>query len=92
VFVPSHGQLADRGDLMYVRDAVSTIHDRFRKMVDDGMTLEQIRQARPTLEWDQRLATEICCSPNSRQTSARFYEEMYGEAQAHREPAAASAR
>ena len=92
VFVPGHGQLADRADLMYVRDALSTIHDRFRKMVDDGMTLEQIREARPTKEWDQRLATEICCSPNNRQTSARFYEEMYGEAQAHRQPPASPAR
>jgi len=85
VFVPGHGQLADRGDLMYVRDAISTIHDRFRKMVDDGMTLEQVRQARPTKEWDQRLATEMCCSVNTVQTSTRFYDQMYGEIQAHRQ-------
>ena len=83
VFVPGHGQLADRGDLMYVRDAVSTIHDRFRKMVGEGMTLEQIRKARPTREWDERLATEICCSKNDRQTSTRFYEQVYDEAVAH---------
>jgi len=83
VFVPGHGQLANRSDLMYVRDAVSTIHDRFRKMVSEGMTLEQIRNARPTKEWDQRLATEICCSPNNVQTSARFYAQVYDEAVAH---------
>ena len=83
VFIPGHGQLAHRADLMFVRDAVSTIHDRVRKLVSEGRTLEQIRQARPSKEFDERLATEICCSPNNRQTSARFYEQLYDEAVAH---------
>lgn len=86
VFVPGHGQTTDQDGLRYVRDALSTIHDRFRQMYDQGMTLEQIRAAAPTREWDQRLATEICCSVNDRQNSERFYAQMYGEVRAHKEP------
>ena len=52
-------------------------------MVRDGMTLEQIRAARPTKEYDTRFATEICCSPNNVQTSTRFYEQMYNEVKTH---------
>jgi cyclase len=83
VFVPGHGQLGKRADLIANRDALITIHDRFVKMVAQGMTLEQIREARPTREFDTRFATEICCSDNTVQTSTRFYEQMYNEVRTH---------
>ena len=83
IFVPGHGQLGKRADLIANRDALITIHDRFVKMVAQGMTLEQIREARPTREFDKRFATEICCSDNTVQTSTRFYEQMYNEVKTH---------
>ena len=83
IFVPGHGQLGKRADLIANRDALAVIHERFVAMVRDGMTLEQIRAARPTKEYDARYATEICCSPNTVQTSTRFYEQMYNEARTH---------
>jgi cyclase len=83
IFVPGHGQLGTRADLIANRDALIVIHDRFLKMVRDGMTLEQIREARPTKEYDTRFATEICCSSNTVQTSTRFYEQMYNEVRTH---------
>ena len=86
IFVPGHGQLGKRADLIANRDALITIHDRFVKMVKQGMTLEQIREARPTREFDMRFATEICCSDNTVQTSTRFYEQMYNEARTHLAP------
>jgi glyoxylase-like metal-dependent hydrolase (beta-lactamase superfamily II) len=82
VFVPGHGQLSTRADLIAVRDAIGTIHERFLQMVRDGMTLEQIRAARPSREFDARFATENL-SPNDLQNSTRWYEQMYNEARAH---------
>ena len=69
--------------LVAVRDAITTIHTRFREMVGKGMTLEQIRTARPSKEWDAKYATENF-APNDMQTSARWYEQMFNEAKAHR--------
>jgi glyoxylase-like metal-dependent hydrolase (beta-lactamase superfamily II) len=83
IFVPGHGQLGKRADLIAIRDVLTVVHERFVKMVADGMTLEQIRAARPSKEYDARFATELCCSPNTMQTSARWYEQMYNEAKAH---------
>ena len=86
IFVPGHGQLGKRAELVATRDAISTIHERFVKMVREGMTLEQIRAARPSKEFDARFATEICCSPNNVQNSTRWYEQMYNEARTHLSP------
>ena len=47
VFIPGHGQLGTREDLVALRDAISTIHDRVVKMVADGMTVEQIGKRVP---------------------------------------------
>jgi len=85
IFVPGHGQLGKRADVIANRDALLVIHERFLTMVRDGMTLEQIRAVRPTKEYDARFATEICCSPNNVQTSTRFYEQMYNEVRTHQD-------
>ena len=51
-------------------------------MVAQGMTLEQIREARPSREFDARFATENF-APNDVQNSTRWYEQMYAEAKTH---------
>ena len=84
IFVPGHAQLSRRADLIAVRDAISTIHERFLEMVGKGMTLEQIRAARPSKEFDARFATENF-APNEMQNSTRWYEQMFNEAKAHGE-------
>ena len=82
VFVPGHAQLSKRADLIANRDAIAIIHDRFVKMVAQGMTLDQIRAARPSKEFDARFATENF-APNDVQNSTRWYEQMYNEARTH---------
>lgn len=82
IFVPGHAQLSTRDDLIAVRDAIDIIHGRFVQMVRDGMTLEQIRAARPSKEYDAQYATENF-APNDMQTSARWYQQMYEEALTH---------
>jgi glyoxylase-like metal-dependent hydrolase (beta-lactamase superfamily II) len=82
IFLPGHAQLSTRADLIANRDAISTIHDRFVEMVAQGMTLEQVRAARPSKEFDARYATENF-APNDLQNSTRWYEQMYNEAKTH---------
>jgi len=85
IFLPGHAQLSTRADLIANRDAIGVIHDRFVKMVAQGMTLEQIRAARPSQEYDARFATENF-APNDVQNSTRWYEQMYNEARTHLAP------
>jgi glyoxylase-like metal-dependent hydrolase (beta-lactamase superfamily II) len=82
IFVPGHAQLSKREDVIAVRDAITTIHARFLEMVKKGMSLEQIRQARPSKEFDARFATENF-APNEMQNSTRWYQQMFEEAKAH---------
>jgi glyoxylase-like metal-dependent hydrolase (beta-lactamase superfamily II) len=82
VFVPGHAQLSKQSDVIAVRDAITIIHARFLDMVKKGMTLEQIREARPSKEYDARFATENF-APNEMQNSGRWYEQMFEEAKAH---------
>jgi len=82
IFVPGHAQLSKREDLIAVRDAITTIHARFLDMVKKGMTLEQIREARPSKEFDARFATENF-APNNMQNSTIWYQQMFEEAKAH---------
>jgi len=82
IFLPGHAQLSNPEDVAAVRDAITTIHARFLEMVKNGMTLEQIRQARPSKEFDARFATENF-APNEMQNSTRWYQQMFEEAKAH---------
>jgi cyclase len=82
IFVPGHAQLSKREDVIAVRDAITTIHARFLEMVKKGVSLEQIRQARPSKEFDSRFATENV-APNEMQNSTRWYQQMFEEAKAH---------
>ena len=77
--VPGHGQISTRADLIALRSAVITIRDRFRKMVKDGMTLEQVKAARPTKEFDQRFSFETVGHNEIGSTDA-WYGILYNEA------------
>jgi cyclase len=58
MIVPGHGRITDGGDLAYYRDMVTIIRDRIDNMVKKGMTLEQVKAARPTADYDPRWATK----------------------------------
>ena len=77
--VPGHGQISTRADLIALRDATITIRERFHKMVKDGMTLEQVKAARPTKEFDQRFSLETVGHNEIISTDA-WYGIMYNEA------------
>jgi glyoxylase-like metal-dependent hydrolase (beta-lactamase superfamily II) len=52
--VPGHGRLSDSADVAYYRDMVTILRDRVQAMVAKGMTLEQVKAARPTADYEPR--------------------------------------
>ena len=56
--VPGHGRISDAADVAYYRDMVTIIRDRVQEMVGKGLTLEQVKAARPTADYDPRYGTD----------------------------------
>jgi glyoxylase-like metal-dependent hydrolase (beta-lactamase superfamily II) len=54
LIVPGHGRLCDSADVAYYRDLVTIIRDRVQDMVKKGATLEQVKAARLTRDYDTR--------------------------------------
>ena len=52
--IPGHGRLADEADVVEYRDMVTIIRDRVQALIDKGMTLEQVKAAKPTADYDGR--------------------------------------
>lgn len=50
--VPGHGHLCNESDVVEYRDMLTIIRDRVENMLRRDMTLEQVKAARPTLEYD----------------------------------------
>jgi glyoxylase-like metal-dependent hydrolase (beta-lactamase superfamily II) len=50
--VPGHGRICNEGDVAEIRDTMTIITDRIREMVKKGMSLAQVKQAKPTLDYD----------------------------------------
>jgi glyoxylase-like metal-dependent hydrolase (beta-lactamase superfamily II) len=54
LIVPGHGRVCDSADVATYRDMVTILRDRIQDMVKRGMTLEQVKAARPTKDYDPR--------------------------------------
>ena len=54
LIIPGHGRLADSADVAYYRDMVTIVRDRIDDMLKRDMTLEQVKAARPTRDYDPR--------------------------------------
>ena len=52
LIIPGHGRISDESDLVEYRDMVTIIRDRIGDMAGKRMTLEQVKAARPTLDYD----------------------------------------
>ena len=52
--VPGHGRVCDEFDVVEYRDMVTIVRDRIRAMIAKKMTIEQVKAARPTLDYDSR--------------------------------------
>lgn len=52
--IPGHGRLCDVADVVFYQEMVTIIRDRVQDMIKRGMTLEQVRAAKPTRDYDPR--------------------------------------
>jgi glyoxylase-like metal-dependent hydrolase (beta-lactamase superfamily II) len=50
--VPGHGRICDIGDVANYRNMVVRVHDRIEDLMKSGMTSQQVKAARPTLDFD----------------------------------------
>jgi cyclase len=70
--VPGHGRLCDFGDVLNFREMTIIIRDRVQSMIKKGMTLEQVRAARPTQDYDPLFG-----STTGFWTTDKFVEAVY---------------
>ncbi|MGA2879312.1 MAG: MBL fold metallo-hydrolase [Bryobacteraceae bacterium] len=70
--VPGHGRICDDADVVEFRDMVVIVRDRVRDMIQKNMTLDQVKAAQPTRDYDTEYVTS-----NSFVTADRFVEAVY---------------
>jgi glyoxylase-like metal-dependent hydrolase (beta-lactamase superfamily II) len=72
LIVPAHGRISNESDVAEYRDMFTIVRDRVQAMVDKGMTLAQVRAARPTLDYDG-----VYGNPKGSWTAEKFLEAVY---------------
>jgi cyclase len=50
--IPGHGHLCDQAEVVEYRDMVAIVRDRVQAMIKKGMTLEQVKAAKLTRDYD----------------------------------------
>jgi len=70
--IPGHGRLCDEADVVEFRDMVTILRDRIQDMKRKGLTLNQIKAARPTRDYDGRYG-----STTGAWTTDMFVEAVY---------------
>ncbi len=68
--IPGHGRLCDEADVTDYRDMLTIIRDRVQDMLRKGKTLEEVRAARLSRDYDRRYST-------SSWTGDMFVEAVY---------------
>jgi len=68
--IPGRGRLADQPDVVYYQQMTAIIRDRIKDMIGKGMTVEQVKAARPTRDYDPRYGS----------TSGAWTTDMFVEA------------
>ena len=52
MIIPGHGRLCDVADLDIYQQMVTIVRDRLQDMINRGMTLDQVKAAKPTRDYD----------------------------------------
>ena len=52
LIIPGRGRISDEFDVLEYRDMVTILRDRIQDMIRKGMTLAQVKAARPTRDYD----------------------------------------
>ncbi len=77
--IPGHGRVGDQHDVLEYRDMLVIIRDRIRNGAQKGMSLSQVKAARPTLDYDARWG-----SNSGPWTTDMFIEAVYKEVAAEK--------
>jgi len=85
--IPGHGRIADEHDLVVYRDMVVIVRDRVRALLAKKMSLEQMKAARPALDYEGRYGSDT-----GPWTTAAFVEAIYRELSAQTPTGTAGAR
>ena len=70
--IPGHGRVCDEADVLEYRDMVTIIRDRIQDMIKRGFTIDQVKAAKPTLDYDAHYGSETGFA-----TTAGFIEAIY---------------
>jgi cyclase len=70
--IPSRGRLSDTADVASYRNMMVMVRDRIQDLISKGMTLEQVKAAKPTMDFDGRYG-----SNTGPWTTAMFIEAVY---------------
>jgi cyclase len=68
--IPGHGRLCEEADVVEYRDMVTIIRDRIQDLIKKGKTLDQVKAAKPTLDYDTQYGTQAGAGD-------RFVEAVY---------------
>ena len=52
LIIPGHGRLSNEADVVEYRDMVVIVRDRIKDLAGKGRSLDQVKAARPTLDYD----------------------------------------
>ena len=72
--VPGHGRISNESEVVDYRDMVTIVRDRIKAMIERGRTLDQIKAAAPTLEYDG-----LYGGARGRITPAAFIEAVHAD-------------
>jgi cyclase len=85
--VPGHGRISDSADVAYYRDMVVILRDRIKSMIDREMTLDEVKAAKPTADYEPRYGSQ-----SGAWTTDAFIEAAYTSLGGGRRPAAPARR
>jgi cyclase len=57
--IPGHGPLSNREELKAYRDMLSTVRDRIARYVEEGKSIEEVLQSKPTADFDERFSKQM---------------------------------
>ena len=72
--IPGHGRICDRTDIVDYRDALTIIRGRVQEMVSKGMTLDQVKAAKPSYDYDGMYGAD-----SGEWTTSMFIEAVYND-------------
>ena len=72
LFIPARGRVGDIADITYYRDMTTIIRDRVQDLIKKGQSLDQVKAAKPTRDYDPRWG-----STSGPWTTDMFVEAVY---------------